>query len=388
MTADPHPPAPAAAVRPPLIAVLGARQAGKRALIATLLEEEEGISSGRDAGTGAPARPPSRPWTIDTKYYTAAVQVVSVRLGHDGGHEAAVAEEAAAGDDDDAAGADPGTTSPAALAAAAEAVVLVFDAGDEASFQVRAWDVCCTDGRLFSPSPPSLSHTSPFHTPHHQSARAWAEAAGPALDAVAVRLAVAAKADAAGVGRIGGIRPAWHGPAGEWAAATAFEWVDAAAGAPGGLDESALLAGGGEEDEEEEESAGPAEAVGTARVREALAAHMWPGLVRKAAVAARGRGGGGGGGGGALEPATTTMAARAPPSLLPENGGGDDDHDDDGFATLLAEATAARDRIRRLPDAERRAAAAAFASRLLAAMEEGGEDGGAGGNDSSDEDSE
>jgi hypothetical protein len=68
MTTDPPPP-----LVSPLIAIVGPRQAGKRALISSLVSAADGTSDA-DAGANGPgltagaARPPRRqPWTIDTK---------------------------------------------------------------------------------------------------------------------------------------------------------------------------------------------------------------------------------------------------------------------------------------------------------------------------------
>lgn len=132
MTTDPSPTVGQAGTTeptsPPLIAVLGAAGVGKRALIARLVQ---GTGPGiGDSTTPTNPPPPSRtPWLLDTKYYTAAVEVASIRLSPDGVHASAA---------DDPTTTTPTTpSSPSVLASTAEAVVLVFDAGDEASFEVR-----------------------------------------------------------------------------------------------------------------------------------------------------------------------------------------------------------------------------------------------------------
>ncbi len=156
---------------------------------------------------------------------------------------------------------------------------------------------------------------------------------------------MANKADALGLHTGSGVPalPAWRAGAAAWAAAAGWEWVDAALGAGAAVEAalSAMLADG--------------EAVGLARVKEALEAHMWPGLERKM-VGTGGRPHGHAGDG-------------APAHTSSSDGDGDGDGaleaDVTTFDALMAEAAAARDRIRALPDAERRAAAAAMASRLL-----------------------
>ena len=228
-------------------------------------------------------------------------------------------------------------------------------------------------------SPPSLTSPSPFSLSlslSFQAARAWATAAGPALESAAIRLCVANKADTLGLHTDAGPPPpAWRAPAAAWATDAGFEWVDAAVGAAPPV-EAALAAAVGE-------------SVGLARVREVLEAHMWPGLERKAAAAAGAGGGRGrpvGGGGARLIPSPSSSSEGDDDDNARDAGNGDvdvrapvddddDDEDDDAgaasFEALLADAVAARDRIRGLPDDERRAAAAAMASRLMAALEEG-----------------
>jgi len=350
MTTDQHPPP---TPKPPVVALVGARHAGKKAVVAGLTGERPAPASTTT----------TTPWAIDTKYYTADVHLVTCRVGPGGsggdGEEEGETSRPNPGSGRVGSPALPSATTPAALATAAEAVVLVFDAAEEASFQVcggksekeSAVRVALSCFKTLSST--SIMLSLPALPPStQQAARAWAAAAGPALDAVSVRLAVANKADTlAGGGRAPPTPPAWHEGAAAWAAGACFEWVDAAAGAgDGGAVEAALADAAGE-------------AVGMARIRDALAAHMWPGLERKERVGRGGRAPGGG-------------SEEVPPPPPPPRAASTDDDDEDGpdpssasFDALMAEAASARARIRALPDAERRAAAAAMATRLLAALE-------------------
>eukprot|EP00887_Chlorella_sp_A99_P002101 scaffold21.g2101.t1 len=272
----------------------------------------------------------SHPWTLDTKYYTAEVAVEIRRLGPE---------------------------YSAAMAAGYEAVVLVFDAGRPASFDTL---------------------------------RVWWEASGDGD--VAVKLAVAAKADCLGAAAgTSSSRPAWLEEAVAWCGKQFIEYVEssaqeAAAPAPGRLP---LGEEGGEPG-------------GTARVLEALQANMWPGLCMKE------RGRGGAGDSGPAPDAPVAAAGPAPavaleagrreqyPGVVAEQEGfdfgeyllrselegasGTDGSGGGGGGTvemeqemqqmeqLLSQIESTRDQLQQLPDAERRQTAAAMVMQLMGAL--------------------
>lgn len=178
----------------PSLLLVGAPGAGKHALIAALQPD---VSSTKDHAAGYRLQ-------LDTKYYSAAarVQVASP------------------------------SSSCCAAAAAAEALLLVFDASSVASFrQLQSWVAAHADD----------------------------------LEGAGVRLAVANKADLLCCGSGEVARQDWHEEAMAWCGEHLIEYVEAAA-ACADVDAQLRLDG---------------EVQGVARVREALEAHMWPGLVEK-----------------------------------------------------------------------------------------------------------
>ena len=99
------------------------------------------------------------------------------------------------------------------------------------------------------------------------------------------------------------------------------------------------------------------ERVGVARVREALHAHTWPGLVAKPR-------GGGGGARPVHKPAVVEAAAAAAAGGIPGEEDGADEGSHERFEVLMAHMMRARDSAGSVPDEVRRATAAELALRM------------------------
>lgn len=305
-----------------------------------------------DPGSPFPSSSRSSLWTLDTRYYTATLSLERSRI---------VEEEVR-------------QDSTAAAAAAAEAVVLVFDPSRRETFAAAT--------RWWSSSRPSLSRSPNSDGGEREESDSHQQQHEPA-----VKLCVAhgedEEADEDGESSGG----CWRAEAEAWCVDNTFELIEVSSSISFSSPPSSE--GGGE---------------GIARLRDALAAHAWPGLVRKspeeieaarrAAVAeaeakrrqqqGRKEGGGEGGGGETEVAAAAASGAYAPPPLAALEDG--EEEDDllaspsslqgacrgaagiEGLEELFRSLSAARAAASTLPDEERRERAAAMALRLAEAL--------------------
>jgi hypothetical protein len=335
----------------PVALVAGGPSVGKHTLVRALLEAHDQAALPKSEARGR------YDLTLDTKYYTADVSLRTLRIGGGGDNE---------GDTATATATTTTTTAPPAPEKA-EALLLAFDASDPASFA---------------------------------SIRAWASEGGPGValaEAAQVRLVVACKADVAAASAANAVAPGWLEDALDWCAAECFEYVRTAAGAGREVDAALRGVGGvvaaaeGQDDEEHEEQQADGgsggDPHGVPRVKEALEAHLWPGHARKERRRDQGVGTPAGRpllsrGAEEEEDDAARRDAAALASLLFRGGGGGTgtgtdaatEGDVDAAEALFAEMAAARERLSRLPDAERREAAAELAMRFAAALGCGGDE--------------
>lgn len=210
----------------PRILVIGDEGVGKHELLRSIVGR-------RSLGKGSE----SYPWRLDTKYYTADVQLEVRRLS---------------GTSSSPAGAPLTASVTPSCSSDYEAVLLVFDAGRRDSFAaIQRWWSCWAGG-----------------------------------EDVNVKLAVAAKADwlAAGYGAMGSssaAKPSWLAEAEAWCAEQLIEYVESSSLAEEAMPGAASAAQQRQQLQDARSSDEDCESCGAARIAEALEANMWPGMVMK-----------------------------------------------------------------------------------------------------------
>ena len=248
----------------PVARFVGAASVGKKRLVRALLSQQsaerssggiseaaQGGDDGEESGSaiggdnnidpGSPRSSSSRSslWELDTRYYTARLSLERSRIAGEEEEE----EEGGEGEENGEAAA------ATAAAAAAEAVVLVFDPAREGTFAAAA--------RWWS----------------SRSSKSGSDSSGDLLSEPAVKLCVAHGGEDNGDGDGDGdgdgeSSSSLRREAEAWCVENAFELIEVS---------SSSLPSSSSSSSSPEKEAG-----GISRLRDALAAHTWPGLVRKA----------------------------------------------------------------------------------------------------------